>query len=103
MKQKHKTENSGCRYGCQFTEDMYHVFIKCRRFVEIREEAKRLIVRRVEKGIDEYKLDESHAMGLTKAAKLSFCDLNLLWLLHYSVYYLGHVPKLNSLVSRSLH
>jgi hypothetical protein len=99
MKQKHKTGNSECRYGCQFTEDMYHVFVKCKRFVEVREEAKRLILRRVEKRIEECKMDKSHATGLTSAAKLFFCDSDLLWPLHYSVYYLGHVPKLDALVS----
>jgi hypothetical protein len=71
----------------------------CWRFVEVREEAKRLIMRRMERRIEEYKLDESHATGLVKAAKLFFCDSDMLWPLHYSAYYLGHVPKLDALVS----
>ena len=82
------------------TEDMYHVFVKCGRFVALREEARGLIVRRVEKRIEEYKLEESHAMGLLEAAKSFFCDSDMIWPLHYSVYYLGHVPKLDSLLSR---
>ena len=52
-----------------------------------------------EKKIDEYKLEESHVMGLLKAAKSFFCDLDIIWPLHCSAYYLGHVPKLDLLVS----
>jgi hypothetical protein len=100
MKQKKKMENSGCRYGCMVMEGMYHVFVKCGRFVALRGEARRLIVRRVEKQIEEYKLEESHIMGLLEAAKSFFCDSDMIWPLHYSVYYLGDVPKLNSLLSR---
>jgi len=56
MKQKEKTSNSGCRYGCSFVEDMYHIFVHCQRFREWREEAMRLLKSKVEKHIDEYKL-----------------------------------------------
>ena len=99
MKQKSKVEDSRCRYGCQSTEDMHHVFVGCRRFRELRGEARTLIVKRMEKHIDEYKLEESHVLRLLETAKSFFCDSDLIWPLHYSAYYLGHVPKLNSLVS----
>ena len=65
--------------------------------MELREEARRLLMSRVEKRIDEFKLKESHVMGLLKTAKLFFCDSDVIWPLHYSVYYLGHVPKLDCL------
>jgi hypothetical protein len=100
MKQKKKTGNSGCRYGCPVTEDMYHVFVRCGRFETLREEAKGLIMKKIERRVEEYKLEESHVTGLRKAAKLFFCDSDDLWPLHYSVYYLGHVPKLDPLMSR---
>jgi len=92
-------ENSKCRYGCQMIESMYHIFVGCRRFRELRDEARRLVVKRVEKWIDEYKFEESHATRLLEAAKLFFFDSDLVWWLHYSAYYLGHVPKLDSLIS----
>jgi len=57
MKQKKKMENSGCKYGCLV--DMYHVFVKCGRFKALRGEARGLIVNRVEKWVEEYKLEES--------------------------------------------
>ena len=59
-----------------------------------------MIVKRMQKWVEEYKLEESHVMGLLEAAKLFFRDSDIIWLLHYSVYYLGHVPKLDPLVSR---
>jgi hypothetical protein len=54
------------------TEDMYHVFVNCGRFRELREEVRSLIVRRVEKRIDEYKLEGSCVTRLLEAAKLFF-------------------------------
>ena len=92
--------DSARRFGCNVTEDMYHVFIKCGRFEVLRGEVRGLIVRRVEKQIEEFKVEESHVMGLLEAAKSLFCDSSVIWPLHYSIYYLGHVPNLDPLVSR---
>jgi hypothetical protein len=36
---------------------------------------------------------------LRVAAKFFFCDSEIIWPLHYLAYYLGHVPKLDALVS----
>jgi hypothetical protein len=100
MKQKKQMGDSACRYGCKVMEDMYHIFVNCGRFKALRGEAKGMIVRRVEKRVEEFKLQESHVMGLHEAAKSFFGDSNVIWPLHYSVYYLGHVPNLDPLVSR---
>jgi hypothetical protein len=53
-------------------EDMYHVFIKCGRFKALRGEVRGLIVKRVQKQVEEYKLEESHVMGLVKQLSYSF-------------------------------
>ena len=96
----HETKGEDIKQWMQiFIKDMYHIFVHCRRFRELREEAMRLLMSKVEKRIDEYKLKECHVMGLLETAKLFFYDSQLIWPLHYSVYYLGHVPKLDSLVS----
>jgi hypothetical protein len=50
--------------------------------------------------VDEHKLEESHVMGLLEAAKYFFYDSDVIWPLHYSMFYLGHVPKLESLISK---
>jgi hypothetical protein len=39
MKQKGQVEQSGCRYGCQGMEDVYHIFMRCERFRVLRLEA----------------------------------------------------------------
>ena len=100
MKQKQKTEDNGCSYGCMAMEDMHHLFVKCGRFVALRGEVREFIMRRVEKWIEENKLEESHAVRILEAAKSFFCDSDTIWPLYYAVFYLGHVPKINSLLSR---
>jgi hypothetical protein len=100
MKQRKKMANSGCRYGCWESEDMYHIFVKCERFRVLRGEATEMLVSRVNRQVDDNKLEELHVMGLLEAAKCFFCDSDILWPLHYSAFYLGHVPKLDSLVLR---
>jgi hypothetical protein len=99
MKQKGQTGDSRCRYGCRETEDMYHVFVRCERFRLLRSEAVELVMKRVGKRIEEYDLQESTARGLLEAAKSFFFDSDALWPLHYSTYYLGHVPQLDPIIS----
>jgi len=98
MKQKGQVEQSGCRYGCQGTEDMYHIFVRCERFNSLRLEAVELFCKRVERRITEFKIKESLAEGLLDAAKSFFVDSDVIWPLHYSTFYLGHVPRLDDLV-----
>jgi hypothetical protein len=100
MKQKKQTVDSTCRYGCKVTEDMYHVFINCGRFEALTAEATGAIVRRVERRAEEFNLQGSHVLGLLETAKSFFGDSSDVWPLHYSAYYLGHVPNLDQLLSR---
>jgi hypothetical protein len=65
----------------------------------LRDEARGLIVKKVVKHIEEFKLEESQAPRLLNAAKSFFCDSTNIWPLHYSAYYLGHVPRLDKMVS----
>ena len=78
---------------------MYHVFVICGKFKALREEVRGLILRKVEKRFDEFHLEESHVVGLWEAAKFFFYDSDI-WPLQNSVYYLGHVHKLDPQVSR---
>jgi hypothetical protein len=98
MKMK-KTVNSGCRYGCWESEDMYHIFIKCERFKVFRGEASEMLVSRVKREINKNNLEEPYVIGLLEAAKYFFCDSETIWPLQYSAFYLGHVPILDPLVS----
>lgn len=100
MKQKKKTDDSRCRYGCDVTENAHHVFVVCGRFKALREEARGLIMRKLENRLVEFNLEESQTLRLLEAAKFFFMDSDIVWLLHYLVYYLGHVPKLNTLIPK---
>jgi hypothetical protein len=100
MKQKKQTGDSKCRYGCKVTEEMYHVFVNCGKFEALRPKAMGVIVRRVERRAKEFNLQGSHVLVLLKAAKSFFGDSSDIWQLHYSAYYLGHVPNIDQLLSR---
>jgi hypothetical protein len=43
-------------------------------------------------------IEETLMMGLLTKAKSLFINCDFTWPLHYSFYYLGHVPPLDSLV-----
>jgi hypothetical protein len=100
MKQKGQTEDDRCRYGCRETEDMHHVFVRCEQFRTLRVEAVDLITKKVGKRLEEYDIQESLAKELLETAKFFFYDSDIYWPLHYSAYYLGHVPRLDPLISR---
>jgi hypothetical protein len=61
---------------------------------------KNIFLMRVDRRVDEYKLEESQVLGLREAAKYFFYDSDIIWPLHYSVFYLGHVPKLDLLIAK---
>jgi hypothetical protein len=73
---------------------MYHIFIKCKRFMVLRGEVMEMLVSRVKRQVDKNKVKELHVTGLLEAAKYFFGDPEIVWPLHYSAFYLGHVPKL---------
>ena len=77
---------------------MYHIFVRCVRFRVLRLEAAESICKRIERRIEEFKIKESLVEGLLKAAKLFFEDSDNIWPLHYTTFYLGHVPQLDNIV-----
>ncbi|KAJ3925083.1 MAG: hypothetical protein NXY57DRAFT_1074879, partial [Lentinula lateritia] len=62
-----------CRFGCRALEDPHHLFVECKRYTEWRVET-------------------------TKSLFINDKDI---WPLQYSFYYLGHIPKLDSLLPYS--
>jgi hypothetical protein len=95
MKQRGQSASGLCRYRCGATEDMHHVFIECARFKLLRSEASELILKKVDKRMEEFEVHKSHGGKLIKIAKLFFLDSNVIWPLHASTFYLGYVPKLD--------
>ena len=101
MKKKDESEDNGCRRGCKAVEDAYHVFIVCKAYLTLRRNAVEEVIKRTKSRIEEKGLEESKFSALLKAAKSLFSDNQDIWPLHYSFYYLGHVPPLNALVPES--
>jgi hypothetical protein len=84
--------------GCDTIEDTHHIFVHCRRYDEWRalaagELQKRALAKLIEKGFEEVE-----CVDFLAEAKLLFTDNCSLWPLHYSAYYLGHVPNFDHLL-----
>jgi hypothetical protein len=47
IKQKKNTEDSRCRYGCDATKSMYHVFVVCGKFKVLRGGRERVITEEI--------------------------------------------------------
>ncbi|KAJ7189348.1 hypothetical protein GGX14DRAFT_580784 [Mycena pura] len=87
-----KLESPMCRVGCDAIEDQHHVFVLCTRYDDLRTKARDDILTRTVNKLDE-NIEEAQRAGLLKIAKSLFSDDPTVWPLHYSAYYLGHIPK----------
>ncbi|KAF7362208.1 hypothetical protein MVEN_00567000 [Mycena venus] len=86
-----------CRMGCAADEDMHHVFVQCPRYAEWRTKATDALLQRADAKLDEKNIEEVDRVHLLAAVKLLFSDNNF-WPLHYSTYYLGHIPRFDHLM-----
>src|ERR1700676_4247423 len=55
-----------------------------------------VLMKKTRRRIESAKLDEAQLASLLQAAKSLFSDCPNTWPLHYSFYYLGHIPKLDT-------
>ncbi|KAF9008468.1 hypothetical protein BDZ89DRAFT_1079046 [Hymenopellis radicata] len=90
-----------CRYGCRTIDDEHHIFIECRRFHKLREEATVSVSR-----LTATRIDDTLGVGvhgdfgpLRTAAELLFSRDGSVWPLGSSTYYLGYLPPLDALLS----
>jgi hypothetical protein len=102
MKEKGQGENTRCRMGCDAIENTHHVFVACKTFDKLRGDACREIVEKTRRKIEAIGLEEAQFAGLLKTAKSLFSDCSVTWPLHYSFYYLGHIPKLDAHVNPNI-
>ncbi|KAJ7075102.1 hypothetical protein B0H15DRAFT_917163 [Mycena belliarum] len=82
-----------CRNGCDAVEDQHHIFVMCTRYAEWRSSAAQEILTRTNNKLGEKGIKEADRVGLLTIAKSLFTDNIDIWPLHYSTYFLGHVPK----------
>ncbi|KAJ4477126.1 hypothetical protein C8R41DRAFT_773096, partial [Lentinula lateritia] len=76
-----------CRFGCRALEDPHHLFVECKRYTEWRVETSKEIENRTRRKLTEKGFKETSQTNI--------------WPLQYSFYYLGHIPKLDSLLPYS--
>lgn len=90
-----------CCFGCRTPADTQHIFRECRHFDKIRSTARGTLIAAVTTKMEEAKLpDEAEPLKtrLLHIAESFFYNNNEIWLLHYTAFYLGHVPEFNSFV-----
>ena len=102
MRTKGQGDDNRCRMGCNATEDPHHVFVLCKAFSKLREDACREMVDKTKRKIQETGLEEAQFTSLLRTAKFLFTDCPITWPLHHSFYYLGHIPKLDTLINSSI-
>ena len=96
MVQKGQGEDNKCRMGCKAVEDMHHIFIVCLEYDKLRKEARKDVVNKTWMRIQSWEIEETRMTGFLKKAKSLFINCSFFtWLLHYTFYYLGHVPLLD--------
>jgi len=102
MKKKGQGEDNRCWKGCNAIEDPHHVFVLCKAFRKLREDAREELVKKTIRKIEASGLAEAQFTSLMQTAKSLFSDCSITWLLHHSFYYLGHIPKLDELVDTNI-
>jgi hypothetical protein len=97
-----KLGSNRCRFGCEDVEDMHHLFVECARFTKWREEVKEDLLRRTKRKLDDLNIEEAGQDGLLMAVKSLFKNDSSIWPLHYSFYYVGHMPNLDKFLTKDL-
>jgi hypothetical protein len=102
MKDKGQMYDTQCHMGCSVIENPHHVFIICKAFNMLREDACQEMLNKTRWKIEAMGLDEAQFTSLLQTAKFLFSDCPMTWPLHHSFYYLGHILKLNIHVNTSI-
>jgi hypothetical protein len=87
-----------CRMGCDAIEDVHHIFVHCRRYDAWRKATADELHKWAKAKLIEKGFEEVDCIDFLTEAKLLFTDTCSLWPLHYSAYYLGHVPNFDHLL-----
>ncbi|KAJ6631046.1 hypothetical protein B0H10DRAFT_1773796 [Mycena sp. CBHHK59/15] len=96
-----KLQSPQCRHGCDAIEDQHHIFVECKRYAEWRLKAAAHVHQRTNNKLAEKEIEEVDRVNLLTTAKSLFSNNELVWPLHYSTYYLGHIPTFDHLIPRA--
>jgi hypothetical protein len=98
MFQKKATLSSVCRFGCPDTETPHHVFAVCDRFCELHHNELDSLVTSIKNRPDLATITPEEQLPFLGLAKSIFSDSQMLWPLHPTTFYLGHIPKIAPLL-----
>ena len=99
MLQKKAGFSQLCRFGCPVIEDPHHIFVVCDRYSEMRSNALATLTTSVLKRLDEADIDTGYRIDILNTVKYIFSDSRDVWPLESSMYFLGHIPKIEPLIS----
>ncbi|KAF8961799.1 hypothetical protein BDZ97DRAFT_1663650, partial [Flammula alnicola] len=87
-----------CRLGCNATESPRHIFLTCPHYEIWRNDARDEITRKTEMKAETMEIQSLTKDNLIRAAKSLFSDDDIIWPLHYSLYYIGQLPNIDKLI-----
>lgn len=93
-----KIQDNGCRLGCNDVESMRHVFVKCAVYQQWRDEACEHTVENTTLKLSSMQLEGPVKDILISAAKSLFSDHPTIWPLHLTMFYIGQIPDLETLI-----
>ncbi|KAJ7321680.1 hypothetical protein DFH08DRAFT_970045 [Mycena albidolilacea] len=92
-----KLTSPQCRAGCDTIKDTHHIFIHCTCYTEWRAKAIAELHQRTVSKLAKKGIEKADTVNLLDTVKLLFSD-DIIWPLHYSTYYLGHILRFNHLM-----
>ena len=94
-----KLKDKECRLGCGENESMRHLFVKCRNYQQLRDEACEQTIAKTELKLATMQIKGIVKDNLIAAAKSLFTDSSTIWgPLHLTMFYLGQIPDLDVLI-----
>ncbi|KAF9058034.1 hypothetical protein BJ165DRAFT_1425238 [Panaeolus papilionaceus] len=100
LKKRNIMEDDICRMECgNYTETPRHIFVICSKYETWRTDATNEVVKQTKLKAETMEIPEILAQNLIHAAESLFRDNELIWPLHVSLYYLGQIPNIDSLLT----
>ncbi|KAF8953177.1 hypothetical protein BDZ97DRAFT_1873600 [Flammula alnicola] len=98
LKKRNLLDDDKCRLGCNATESPRHIFLTCPHYEIWRNDARDEITRKTEMKAETMEIQSLTKDNLIRAAKSLFSDDDIIWPLHYSLYYIGQLPNIDKLI-----
>lgn len=95
---REKLADKRCRLGCDADESMRHTFVDCTVYQLWRDEALEQLTNKTVLKLDSMKIENPIRANILSAAKSLFTDDPIIWPLHLTMYYLGQIPNLDTLI-----